>query len=482
LRPSERRFLHSAAAAYSSQLARLVIRAGGDLILARLVAPAAFGVFGLAYGVILITGLIRDLGLPYQLVRDERRPYGTVFLWEVGAGALLTAILFFAAPLFGGLSPDLPTVLKVYALYILLDGLSVVPRVHFERELQVGRLVAPEIARGFMIAVVSIALAATGYQFWSLVAGQLAGALTFAVLVWIRARHHLHLELTLRPLPGLISSSLYLFFIALAALPVPYVSRFVLGGLLGPVQGTYWVGQFGQARDWGFRLQELVQPAFARVLYPALVGYRDERPQLFAAYRIGTLGILALETLAAYVLFFNADIVLLHILIGPAWVAAVPLLRILCFAPLADPFSRLGGEVLKTEGEDRVWFGIVVANLVCLIAFGILLTRSLGPQGIAWTPYLLLGNLVMAQRIWKLCPVEFWRLLRDLVFVYLLPLPLFLVTAWLLPPASWARFLVSVVAALACLGLYLWRFEKPFRAFFLVSSPTLPTPSTAVSE
>jgi lipopolysaccharide exporter len=467
MRPSERRFLHSTAAAYGSQLARIGIRAAGDLVLARLLLPDDFGLFALAYGVVIIAALVRDLGLPYQLVRDERRPYGSALVWIAGAGAAISAVLALAAPAFAFLGPGVPAVLRVYAVWVLLDGLAVVPRVYFEAELAVGRLVAPEIARGTAMAAVSIALALAGWGVWSLVAGQLAGAAVFAALLWRRAWGRVPLDFDFAAVPRLIGRSLYLFFIALAALPVPYFARFILGTTLGPGRGTYWVGQYGQARDWGFRLQELVQPALARVLYPALIAYRGERRRFFAAYRIGTVSILALETLAAYFLFFNAEVVLLRILIGRQWAAAVPLLRILCFVPLTDPFSRLGGEVLKAEGEDRGWLAIVALNLFSLIGFGVLLTWRLGPPGIAWANYLLLGNLAMAWRVHRICGGEFWRLLRDLLFVYALPLPLFLGVAWACPPATWLRFGASLAAAAAAGAIYALRFHRPFRAFFL---------------
>src|ERR1700737_1937095 len=93
MRPSERRFLHSTAAAYGSQLARIGIRAAGDLVLARLLLPDDFGLFALAYGVVIIAALVRDLGLPYQLVRDESRPYGSALVWIAGAGAAISAVL-----------------------------------------------------------------------------------------------------------------------------------------------------------------------------------------------------------------------------------------------------------------------------------------------------------------------------------------------------------------------------------------------------
>jgi O-antigen/teichoic acid export membrane protein len=297
------------------------------------------------------------------------------------------------------------------------------------------------------------------------VGGQLAAALVFAALLWLRAWGRMPLVFDSRPIPDLIRRSLYLFFIALAALPMPYIARFVIGGTLGSVA---LVAFYGKAREWGFRLQELVQPAVARVLYPALVGYRDERDRFFGAYHIGTLSILALETLAAYVLFFNARIVLVHILIGPNWEASVPLLRILCFVPLTDAHSRLGGEVLKVEGKDRGWLAVVVLNFASLVGFGILLCRLLdGPAGMAWANYLLLGNWLMAWWVWRILGREFWRLTRDLLFLYLLPLPAFLAVVWLFPADSWPRFAASLVAAALVGGLYLLRFWRPFRDFFL---------------
>jgi PST family polysaccharide transporter len=342
--------------------------------------------------------------------------------------------------------------------------LSVVPRVFFERELEVTRLVVPEIVRGSVMAGVSIGLAALGFGVWSLVGGQLAAAAVFAALLWMRVRGRMPLELDAHLIPDLVRRSLYLFFIALAALPMPYIARFVIGGTLGSVA---LVAFYGKARDWGFRLQELVQPAVARVLYPALVGYRGERDRFFGAYHIGTLSILALETLAAYFLFFNARTVLVRILLGPNWEPAVPLLRILCFVPLTDAYSRLGGEILKVEGQDRGWLAVVVLNFVSLVGFGVLLTHWLhGPAGMAWANYLILGNWLMAWRVWRIIGREFWRLTADLLFLYLLPLPLFLGVAWLFPADSWPRFAASLAAAALAGGVYLLRFQRPFRDFF----------------
>jgi hypothetical protein len=136
--------------------------------------------------------------------------------------------------------------------------------------------------------------------------------------------------------------------------------------------------------------------------------------------------------------------------------------------PLTDAFSRLGGEVLKVEGQDRGWLAIVTLNFASLVGFGILLTRLLhSPAGMAWANYLLLGNWVMAWRVGRILGKELWRLAADLLFLYVLPLPFFLAAAWLFPADSWSRFAASLVAAALAGALYLLRFWRPFRDFFV---------------
>ncbi|MEM9290591.1 MAG: oligosaccharide flippase family protein [Acidobacteriota bacterium] len=458
---THQRFLSSTLAAYGSQLARTAIRLVVDLSLARLVLPQGHGLFDQALALVMILSLVRDLGLPYHLVRDPKAPYGTVLAWSLGSGLVLVVGTLLAAPWTARLDPGLPAVLQVLCLWLLVDALAVTPRVFFERQLQVKKLVAPEVQRSLVFASVALPLAYFGFGVWSFVAAELAAATFFAARVWARAWGELPLEVEFAQIPGLLKQSRWLFLVALAAVSLPQVAVLILGFFVTSTD----VGFFNRARSWAFRLQILVLPALARVLYPALVAYQDDDERFRTAYRFGTLSILALETLAAYFLFFNAEIALLKILLGPGWEGAVPLLKILCFAPLVDPFSRLGGEVLKVRHEDRVWLFIVVLNSFSLGIFGWWLTSGLGGAGMAWAHYLLLGNLVMTWRMAVLLGPIFWRLLADLVFLYLAPLPLFLAVAAWQPEATWSRFAFSLLAAAAAAGLYAWRFHRPFRTF-----------------
>jgi O-antigen/teichoic acid export membrane protein len=472
---TEKRFLQSLLAAGGSQLGRTVLRLIADLTLARLVLPEGHGLFALAWSTVVIAGFVRDLGLPYELVRDPEQPYGTVLVWEVGAGVLVTAGLVVCAPLFGGLDPDLPRVMAVLALWVLIEALAVVPRVYFERQLQVTRLVGPEILRGLTFATTSIALAANDFGVWSFVFGELFAASIFVLILWLRVRGRMPLAYRFDRLPRLLWRSGLLFVIALVANATPFVGRYIVE----IVDTTFMVGQFEKAFLWAFRAQILVIPALVRVIYPALVTYRSDHSRFVGAFRLGTVAILSLEVLVAYFLFFNAEIVILKILLGENWREAVHLIRILCFLPLVDPFNRLGGEMLKAYREDRLWLVVVLLNFASLVGFGWLLSQWLGTDGMAWAHYLMVGHLLMAWRVYQICGPEFWRLVKELTIIYLLPLPFFLAISRFLPAASWSRFAVSLAAVAVIGGILAARFSRPFREFFLdtTSDPQEPDPA-----
>ncbi|NIA01696.1 MAG: oligosaccharide flippase family protein, partial [Bacteroidia bacterium] len=258
---TEKRFLDSILAAGGSQIARTLLRLIADLTLARLVLPDGHGLFALAWSTVVIAGFVRDLGLPYELVRDPKQPYGTVMVWELASGAFVTAMLIAAAPLFGRLDPTLPQVLRVLALWVLIEAAAVVPRVYFERQLQVSKLVAPEILRGLTFATVSISLAATGFGVWSFVVGELLAATTFLIVLWMRARGTFSLQADLSLMPGLLKRSSLLFVIALMANTLPFVGRYIVE----IVDSTFMVGQYEKALLWALRAQILLSPALARV-------------------------------------------------------------------------------------------------------------------------------------------------------------------------------------------------------------------------
>jgi len=462
---TEQRVLRSTFASYAIQLARLGINFGAKLALARLIVPEGHGIYELALRIVTVTSAIRDLGLTYQLVRDKRRPYGTVLAITTSLGAVLTGALVLAAPLFGRFGPDVPGALRVFAVWVLLDGLAQVPRAFFERELTIGNLVAPEIGRGLVIALVACGLAWLGWGYWSLVIGDLVGAALLAGYSWWKAWGKIPLHFEPELISGLVRSSVFLFLIWLTLQLVTYIDIYIVDWF----RDTATVGLYSRAYMIAFLVATIVYP---RAFFPTLMEYLPDRPKFVEFIRLSTVQLLGCQVVASYFLFFNAERVV-GIILGKNWPAAAPILRAIAFIPFFDQFTMLGGEMLKAEHRDRRWLAIEILNLVSLVGFGIYLTWRFGAVGMGAANYLLLGNLVMAWEVARVFGPRFRTLLGDFALLYLVPLPLFALAAWLFAPGSWPRFFASLLAAALAAGALVGRYWHPFRAFFR-SAPGAP--------
>jgi PST family polysaccharide transporter len=452
----ERRVLTSTLAGYGIQVVRLLLGFFSKLWLARLVLPEPTGLFEESLRIVTILAAVRDLGLPYQLMRDRERPYGTVFWFTALSGAVLAGGLIAAAPLFGALQPGLPPLLRVMALWLVLDAFSVVPRVYFERELRIGRLVGPEVARIAVAAVVAVGLALRGGGVWSFVWAELVAAAVAALWAWRATGGAIPLRPQLELLPALLRRSSGLFVIWIVVQLVTYIDVFVIEWFgatasVGAYARSYWIVFLVAALAW------------PRPLLPALVASRDDRDRLFQTLRLGAVQVFGCQVLASYFVFVNAPTVVALVL-GAEWAAAAPLVRALAFIPLVYQFSQLGGELLKVRHEDRVWLAVMVLNLASLVGFGAWLTAGRGAAGMATANYLLLGNALMAYQLYRIFGARLGRLFLDFALLCVVPLPLFAATCFL--PVGGGRFAAGLAAGLVAAAILVRIYGADFRRFF----------------
>jgi O-antigen/teichoic acid export membrane protein len=461
---TERRFYRSTVAATLSQLWRVVVTLGTRIVLRRLVDPADWGVWDWALAVFLVLGALRDLGLLYHVVRVRPRPYGNLLAVEALWGGALALITILGAPIlalaFHDPHPAVVPVLRWLALFLFLEGMASVPRTYFECELEIGRVVVPELVRNVLFAGLSLGLAWAGWGVWSLVAAYTTGTGVYAAMLWWRARGRMPLTWLPGQTLALLRRSLPLAFIWLLIILIHNVDPLILGARF--VAGV--VGNYKFAYEAAFMAVTVLQPAVARALYPALAALAEKPHKLFEAYRLGTLLLSAIEVPAAMFFVLNAELAV-RILGGGSWETAPTFLGILALAPLIDPFTRLGGELLKVHDDDRWWILSSLLTLTSFAVVGWLATAILGPAGMAWTNFLPLGMGVMAWALHRIDPRGFRRLVRDLAWIYCPAVVPFGLAALLAGDRPWLRFALSAIAGGISLGLSYRRFGHSFVAF-----------------
>ncbi len=461
-----RLFLRSVGAGTVSQIWRVGVRYAVEILLRRLILPTHWGLWGWGEPLFLLLGQLRDLGLPGHVVRSRQRPYGNFLAVELLWGGATGALIWVGAPLLAGAysepNPDVIPVLRALTLFLFLEGLAKVPLTYFEAEIAVGRTVLPEVARNLTFAAVSLALAVQGRGVWSLIVAHIAGVAVFAATLWWRALKH---RMPLTWVPGatlpLIRASLPLMLISLLILLAGFVDPFVLAARFSGAT----VGIYTFALLLAFLVSRQLALPVNRALFPTLVKLGGDRKGQFEAYRLATLFLLAVEVPTAMLLFANAELVV-RMVGGEQWPASADFLRILCFAPLVQPFSRCANELLMSRHQDRV---LVLSSLLTLLALaggGVALTFPLGAAGMAWANFLPLGAAVSAWAVYRISPAGFRALTADLARVYLIPAPLFLL-AYLAAGDHLAwRLALSIVAAALGFAAYVGLFGPRFRRFF----------------
>ncbi len=462
---TSRGLLRSGGAATFSQLVRIVAILATHLALRRLVPPADWGLRDWTEALFLVLATVRDLGLPSHVVRLRPAPFGTLLRVQALWGGTLALLLLAAAPLvaeaFRTPRPDVALVIRVMALYLVLEGLSSVPLTHFEATLRIGRAVLPELARTATYCLGALALALAGWGVWSFVLAMVASQALYTLLLWQRARPTMELLHTPGTVAPLIQASVPLGSIWLLAFAITYADALILGSRFPDSV----VGGYMFAYVWAFFASRILQPPLGRALYPAFVQFRDRPQEQFAAFRLATKLLLAIEVPAALFLCLNAELAV-RLLGGPAYADQVGLLRLLAFAPLVDPLGRFGGELLIARHRDRARLASLLLHLVALVGGGLLLSARFGPTGMAWANFLPLGAPVLVWALARGHARELRALAIDLAEVYLTPLPLFAVAWWLGRGSVPGTLIASSVAGLISLAWFWRRFGSRFRDFF----------------
>jgi len=462
-----RKLLRSSGAATASQVWRVGVTLATHMVLRRLLPEEDWGLWQWAADFLfLLLGQIRDLGLPAHVVRVRDQPYGTFLKIELIWGAALGLAVLLAAPLLAGLNADphpfaIPLV-RALVLFLIFEGLAKVPLTFFEAELLIDRALVPELARNLCFAVVSIALAVRGAGVYSLLVGHVAASAVFAAALWWRAWGAMPLRDPVRgagELGRLLCRSVPLMVMAFVLLAVDWTDLQLVTARFSIAM----VGLYGAALRLAQLVSVVLEMPLRRALFPSFVAVRDDPERFFETYRLATVLLMVLHAAVAGLLFVNAETVLV-LYGGRDYAAAAGFLRLLCLAPLVQPFARCAEDVLLSRHEERILIVASILNLAALVGFGWLFSGVLGAAGVALAKLLPAGSLIVTWAVWRVDRRAFGRLLGDLAGVYGVAFVLF-AGVELVPGAGW-RLVLSALAAGVFLALA-WRFhQRAFRRFF----------------
>lgn len=279
-----RRVLRGAGITMLGYAGTQALRLAGNLILARLLFPEAFGLMALV-GVLLVgLSMLSDLGIG-PAIQGSPRGDDPEFLntaWTINiirGGVLFLAGCALAWPMAAFYdAPDLVQLVPVACLSLLIAGLEPTRVETAGRHLMLGWVVMLELAAQTAALVAMVALALVTGSIWALVLGSLVAAATRATLAWtvlpgIANRPRLEPAATRE----LIHFGKWIFLSTLAGFLIQQADKLVLGRFLSLQDlGLYNIGFFLAS----FPLM-LGTTLVVRLMIPV---YRESPPHASAAH------------------------------------------------------------------------------------------------------------------------------------------------------------------------------------------------------
>lgn len=393
-----RRALSGGAFAFASQGARLVIQIGTTAVLARMLAPADYGLVGMVLPFVALIQLFQDAGLGnVTLQRRDLTPeqVGGLFWVNVGMGLALSLLFAAAAPLIAAFfdQPRLTAVVVAFAALMIPATSAVQHRALLQRALNTRALAAIDVTVQLLAAGVAILMAWLGAGYWALVGQAATLAIVQLPLLWrvvpwnpggpgrIRAARHL-----IRAGGEITGFNL-----------LNYFARNVDNIAIGKVWGEAVLGLYGRAYNLMLAPISQINGPIGVVAIPVLSRLTAEPGRYRAAYR-RILQHLLLATQPGTVLLVVASDAVVRILLGARWGEAAPILGALAVAALVQPANNTSGWLYVSQGRSNAMlrWGFIGAPLQVLAIF---LGLNWGAYGVA-VAYAAMEVLVVTPLLW----------------------------------------------------------------------------------
>ncbi|MES1199720.1 MAG: lipopolysaccharide biosynthesis protein [Pseudomonadota bacterium] len=434
----------------TGQGAKFVAQLTAQIVLARILAPADFGLIAMAMPLVNFAVLFRDIGLSQATIQKPELTdaESTAMFWiNVAFSFGLVALTVIVSPLAALLYHDarVTQVLMALAFLLAFAGLSAQHAALMNRHFRFGALAFIDVAATFIGAGVAIASALMGAGYWSLVILQLVTSATTTALTWVMSHWRPSAPTTKVDVRGLLLFGSHVT----GSNIVNYFARNLDNILIGAAFGTSALGLYDRAyKLMTLPLTQLTQP-LGRVATPLLSRSQHDDAQ----YRRAFAGVLELALLCTFPIGLagaTGGHRIIVFFLGERWSEAATIFQWLAFGVFMAPLGHGTGWLFMTQARTRAMlFWGVVGSLVFVVA--IIVGLHWGPVGVA-AAYVLSGYLIQGPMNWwaatRQGPVRLKHFLR-IIYPFFLAGALTLAVLYALEPRLPGGFFGLVLFGLA---------------------------------
>jgi O-antigen/teichoic acid export membrane protein len=352
------------------------------LLVARILMPADYGLMALAGFWTGIAGMLAEMGLGSAIIQFrelDRREIETCFWITMTLAAVCCAALALGAPLIAQwfAVPRLADILPVLSLVLPLTTCGVVSDSLLRKRLALDRVSQAEVISGIVTLPITFGCAVAGLGVWALVIGALVNPAVRSVATFAFAPWYPGLRVGGERVKDVIYFSLATLGVKVMWALREWGNTLVIGKVTGQVAT---VGLYSMAEEIallpGTKITTVVNMLSSPMMAELQTNIEGMRTAFYRAVRM--TAVIAMPASAGMALVADE---LVAVLLGPKWMSAVPVLRLLCLYAGVRAIDVLLPPVLFARRRERFLFWYCVALLILTPAAAVLGTLWNGALG-----------------------------------------------------------------------------------------------------
>lgn len=394
------------------------------IVLARLLAPADFGLIALVTVFVAIANVFVQSGLNTALIQKKNADnldFSTVFYASFAIALLLYGVLFVCAPLIAGFynaQTKLISVIRVLGLMLLLGAVSSVQEAYVARNMMFKKLFYRSVGAIIPSGIFGITLAYLNLGVWALVGQQLMNSCLMCAIMWFTVKWRPQLAFSFERFKGLFSFGWKLLCSALLDTGYNNLRNLVIGKLFSPAD----LGFYNRGDQFPQIIISNINASIQSVLLPSLSTVQDDKERLKSLARrsIRISSFLILPMMAGLAAVAKP---LVLIVLGEKWLPAVPFVQICCFSYAFWPVHTTNLSAINAVGRSDVFLKLEIIKKtygMTVLVFAICFFCS--PIGIAMSAAITapLGSFVNAYPNKKLLNYGFVEQMKDFLPPFIL--------------------------------------------------------------
>lgn len=353
-------------------------------VLARILTPAQFGVFGVATLVLSFLEVLTETGINVFLIqkKDQSDVYiSSAWIISIIRGSVIAVILVISAPFISKFfnSPESYSVLLLIALVPFIRGFINPSIINIQKEIEFNKEFYLRLILLVVDASVAIVVAFVTRSAESMAYGLIVSAIVEVVLSFVFFKPWPKPTADLGKIKHIGGRGWWVTITGIFVYLAENLDNIAVGRMLG----TEFLGIYQSAYKIStLTISEIVE-VVNRVTFPVYSKISSDKERLLSAFRkvFWTSSLVALVLGVLIFVFANA---LVRIVLGPSWMAAVPIVQILAFYGILRAFfGNFSAVFLSLEKQNYVAF-MTFVRLIALILLIVPFISLWGMEGAAF--------------------------------------------------------------------------------------------------